>query len=85
MTRCTYCGLPMQTQGRTPFCSERCMMFDFYGVPILREKEMTRTVIRNTRRRTVPDGWTPPRAYPDLDIDAIRDAVATTYILDADR
>jgi hypothetical protein len=66
MTRCDLCGLPMESEGQTGYCSERCLMWDFFGVPALKEDGFITEIRQNQRRQTVPDGWTPPEAYPAL-------------------
>lgn len=66
MTRCEFCGLPLAREGRVPYCSERCMTYDFFGVPALKQSEVMREIVANQRRREAPEGWTPKEAYPAL-------------------
>ena len=38
--RCDFCGIPMDSEGATGYCSERCLMWDFFGVPALKEDDL---------------------------------------------
>lgn len=87
MTRCEFCGIPIQQEGRVPFCSERCLLYDTLGVPILKEEEITIEIVQNQHRDRLPSDWTPPTAYPSLDEydvwadakHAILEAIATSH------
>ena len=64
--RCDLCGLPMASEGVTGFCSERCLMWDFFGVPVLKTGDLIKEIRQNQQRQSVPNGWEPPPAYPAL-------------------
>lgn len=64
MIRCKLCGMPLDDPGVTGYCSERCLHWDFFGVPALKEKPFLKEIRRNQGLRTAPDGWAPPPAYP---------------------
>lgn len=66
MTRCDLCGIPLADDGETGYCSERCLHWSFFGVPALKQPEFLREIRRNQSLDTVPDGWTPPPAYPEF-------------------
>lgn len=66
MTRCNLCGMPMDSEGATGYCSPRCLNWEFFGVPALKEREFIREVRRNQNLHETPDGWTRPPAYPKL-------------------
>ena len=56
----------MDTPGHTGYCSERCFLWDTFGVPALKEDALVGEILANQRRRHAPDGWTPKTAYPRL-------------------
>lgn len=64
--RCDLCGLPMAQEGATGYCSERCLMWSFFGVPVLEEGNLIIEIRQNQRRQTVPNDWTPHEGYPAL-------------------
>ena len=64
--RCAACFMPMGAPGKTGYCSERCLLWTFFGVPALHRREFAREQRVNRRRKTVPDDWTPPHAYPGV-------------------
>jgi len=63
----------MPEPGQTGYCSERCLHWDFFGVPVLEEKSFLREMRRNQALEEIPDGWTPPPAYPGLSGDFCRE------------
>jgi len=67
LNRCSLCALPMEPVGQTPYCSERCLLWDTFGVPALKEDDLIAEMLRNQRRRKGPEDWTPQPAYPELD------------------
>jgi len=64
--RCKLCCVPLQRHGRTGYCSERCMVYDFFGVPALRQRAFLRYRAKNLQRMTVEDPQITD-AYPGLD------------------
>jgi hypothetical protein len=65
--RCPLCALPMGSEGATPYCSERCLLWDTFGVPALHEDALITEMLMNQRCQQAPDGWTARPAYPELD------------------
>jgi hypothetical protein len=66
MTRCTLCGIPLHTQGQTPYCSERCLLWDTLGIPHLQRDALLAEIVANQRRSQAPEHWQPAPAYPRL-------------------
>lgn len=64
--RCNLCGAPLRNPGQTNFCSPRCVSWDFFGVPALKEGAFVREVRANQSRDELPGDWERPRAYPAL-------------------
>lgn len=62
--RCKLCGAPLQGRGQTGYCSERCLAWDFFGVPTLKEGALVKEIRRNQQRDTLPDDWKRPMPYP---------------------
>lgn len=56
----------MSAPSRTGYCSERCLLWSFFGVPALRRRTFLKEQRRNRALRAKPAGWTRPVAYPDL-------------------
>ena len=56
----------MPKKGETGYCSERCLHWDFFGVPALEEKSFLREMRRNQQLEEIPNGWTSPAAYPEF-------------------
>jgi len=54
----------MASEGATGFCSERCLMWDFFGVPALEVDDMISEIRENQRRQSVSAGWESAPAYP---------------------
>jgi len=54
----------MASSGVTGYCSERCLNWEFFGVPALKRDDFIAEIRRNQERQTAPKGWTPPPAYP---------------------
>jgi len=50
--------------GRVPFCSPRCLYWDFFGVPALKRKALRREIALNRYRDTVPDDYAPDAPLP---------------------
>jgi len=67
VTRCNLCGIPLADSGTTGYCSERCLNWQFFGVPALKRDDFIAEIRRNQQRQTAPDGWTPPPAHPEFD------------------
>jgi len=61
--RCDLCGLPMASEGATGYCSERCLMWDFFGVPALKEDALVKEIRANQNGSPRKDSV---RAYPGL-------------------
>jgi hypothetical protein len=59
--------MPLQNEGATGYCSERCLHWDFFGVPALKRDGFLQEMRRNQALTKAPDGWTPPPACPDFD------------------
>jgi hypothetical protein len=55
----------MQSEGATGYCSERCLMWDFFGVPVLEEDALISEIRQNQRQQTT-DRAERPKAYPAL-------------------
>lgn len=66
MTRCELCGMPLDNPGRTGYCSERCLHYDFFGVPALKQEWFLREMRQNQQLRSVPPDWSKPTVYPEL-------------------
>lgn len=64
--RCDLCAAPLERQGQTEYCSERCLAWAFYGVPALKEDELVREIRKNQQRTTLPSDWQRPMPYPIL-------------------
>lgn len=47
MIRCELCGVPMAKESATGYCSERCLMWDFFGVPALKEQDFIAEIRAN--------------------------------------
>lgn len=62
--RCDLCGAPLDRRGSTDYCSERCLTWAFFGVPVLKEGELIQEIRENQRRETLPNDWERPRPYP---------------------
>ena len=62
--RCDLCGCPLDSMGRVPFCSARCLYWDFFGVPALRRKALRREIALNRYRDAVPDDYAPDAPLP---------------------
>lgn len=45
--RCELCGIPMLTESETGYCSPRCLCWDFFGVPALKEKDFLKEMRAN--------------------------------------
>jgi hypothetical protein len=58
--------MPMRSEGETGYCSPRCLNWDFFGVPALKESDFIKEVRRNQALTETPDGWERPPAYPEL-------------------
>ena len=56
----------MPKPGETGYCSERCLHWDFFGVPELRKGHFLREMRHNQQLEQIPDGWAPPPAYPEF-------------------
>lgn len=56
----------MHEEGETGYCSPRCLQWDFFGVPALKQDEFLREMRRNQSRETVQTDWKPPKGYPAL-------------------
>jgi hypothetical protein len=63
MDRCDLCGVPMG-ESATGYCSERCLCWDFFGVPALKRQDFLEEMRANQRRRE-PTGRR-PRTYEGL-------------------
>jgi len=76
--RCDLCGLPMDDPGQTGYCSERCLHWDFFGVPALKENELV-AEMRGNQNGSPREGR--PAAYPDLFTDEERRLITETLAL----
>jgi hypothetical protein len=72
----------MDEPGTTGYCSPRCLNWDFFGVPALKQDLFAREVRQNQDRKTAPNGWSPPPAYPELGDDWQREITEALALLE---
>lgn len=73
--------MPMPEEGATGFCSERCLNWDFFGVPALERDDFLSEIRENQRRTEMPDDWARPSAYPGLDDEFCREITEAIGLL----
>ena len=64
--RCQACHAPLPDEARLDYCSERCLLWSFFGVPALHRADFQREQVKNRRLTKPPERSEHPTAYPDL-------------------
>ena len=55
MARCELCGVPCADEKEINYCSKRCLMWDMFGVPVLKERELVKERVQNLRTPAVEE------------------------------